>query len=78
MRSGRALAGRPVPHRAEVLTTPDSTSDPVTVRLLSEPRHSRTQIRYWMPRGEDLPAEGDIALVVVDDEGHLWIIGWMP
>jgi hypothetical protein len=78
VRARRASHVRPGNHRATVLTTPDTLGDSVSVRLRSEAREIRHEIRAWMPRGTDMPAEGDTALVAVDDEGHMWIVAWEP
>lgn len=32
----------------------------------------------WMPRGVDLPLEGDRALVTFTDEEEAWVIAWWP
>ena len=69
---------RPVLHRAEVLTAPVTLGELLNVRLLSEPRELRHEIRDWAPCGSILPQEGDVALVAADDEGRMWLVEWVP
>ena len=32
----------------------------------------------WIPRGQLLPAEGDLALIVFDETNEPWIVVWWP
>lgn len=76
---GRGLeSAGPVLHRAEVLAAPADLGDPLSVRLLSEPRELRHEIRDWAPCGRVLPAVGDVGLVAADDEGRMWLAEWVP
>jgi hypothetical protein len=68
----------PVLHRAEVLAAPVALGEPLSVRLLSEPRELRHEIRDWAPCGSVLPKVGDVGLVAADDEGRMWLTEWVP
>jgi hypothetical protein len=72
VRARRTSRLRPGNHRATVLVSPSTVDDPLTVWLHSESREIRHEIRDWFTRTTTLPLEDDVALVVVDDEGHIW------
>ena len=68
----------PVAHHGFVVDPPAAPGDPFTVTLPGFDDLHVSQIRRWMPRGEDLPAEGDEVLVLVDDRAEPWVVAWWP
>lgn len=63
---------------AKIARAPESASDLVFVRRAKLDSSQLLGPCYWMPRGDDLPSEGDAALVAEDDNGRLWIVAWWP
>ncbi len=52
----------------------------VTVPALDDGTHSRG-LAPWMPRAgaiQEMPAQGDRALVVFDQRGAPWVVAWWP
>lgn len=74
----RRRDGRPEQHRAVVVRAPTVLGESLAVRLFSEPREMRHDVEDWAPNGTVLPAVGDIALATGDDQGRLWVSGWVP
>lgn len=68
----------PVAHHGVVVEPPAKLGAPFTVRVPAFDQLHVYEIRYWMPRGEELPAPGDQVLVVVDDIAEPWVVAWQP
>lgn len=68
----------PLAKRGKVSRAPSKVGDPFKVIVPDFDELHVFEIRYWMPRGEDLPAVGDAVLVVVDDNAEPWVIAWSP
>jgi hypothetical protein len=62
----------------EVSKAPAKAEDPFEVILPSLSSYHATEIRRWMPRGDDLPKVGDAVLVIVDDVNEPWVVAWWP
>lgn len=62
---------------AKVSKAPGSLTARMSVTVDSMGKQQFNRCR-WMPRGEDLPAKGDRALVVLDELGDAWVIAWWP
>lgn len=63
--------------RALISKAPASMSARCSVTVDSMGKQQFDRCR-WMPRGEDLPARGDRALIVLDELGDAWVIAWWP
>lgn len=61
---------------ATVLAAPASVNAMLRVEVDAQAGAAREC--PWMPRGEQLPAKGDAALVVESDAGELWVVAWWP
>lgn len=63
-----------------VLEPPAAPGDPftVTVPFFDSSGSHVFEITYWMPRGEEIPAEGDRVLMLIDDEEQAWVVAWSP
>jgi hypothetical protein len=68
----------PQPQYGYVTSAPGSLTDELKVVLPGFSTRHVFEIRRWMPRGEDLPAEGDEVLVVKDDRGEAWVVASWP
>lgn len=63
---------------AVVRQAPATLTDGVGVVIPAFDELKLEVIRYWMPRGDVLPAEGDAALVAYADDGEPWLIAFSP
>jgi hypothetical protein len=70
----------PVAKRGKVRKAPDDADSPLTVTLVnfSQKYSYEVPAGQWMPRGDDLPIDGDTCLVVFDDNGDTWVSAWSP
>lgn len=63
-------------HLAKVTAGPDD-GGLITVSLKATPRLTEPPCRF-VPERDDDPAPGDVALVIYDQEGRHYVIGWWP
>ena len=68
----------PVSFHGFVSEPPAKLGDPFTVIVPRFAEELVYEIRYWEFRGATLPKEGDLVLVVVDDESEPWVAAWWP
>ena len=63
---------------AIVKKAPAALGAPLTVVVQSFDEYRPFEIEHWMARGLTVPAVGDLALVVFDEEGEAWMASWWP
>jgi hypothetical protein len=69
----------PAPGQLGYVTQPPAAvGDPFTVTVPEFSGEHVYQVAYWQPRGDLLPAPGDKVLVVKDEKGEAWVVGWWP
>lgn len=71
-----------VAFQGQVATTPDDESELIRVRIPSIDGGEHSYEARWTPRptagGIELPSEEDECLIMKDDQGEYWVLGWWP
>jgi len=64
--------------RAKVVRAPSGPNMPMTVTLLNYSNRFGYDVEpdHWIPKGITLPEVNDMALVLFDDYGDIWVVGW--
>jgi hypothetical protein len=72
---------RPPVARGRVVDAPATAGDPMTVVLVNYSPAWKFDVpaSNWMPAaGDNLPAAGDVCVVLFDDDGDAWVPAYGP
>jgi hypothetical protein len=63
---------------AVVKRAPATLTDSLSVAIPAFDEMQLEEVRFWMPRGDVLPAEGDDALIAYAEDGEPWLVAFVP
>lgn len=63
---------------AIVKRAPEDLTDSLAVCIPAFDELKLEEVRFWMPRGDVLPAEGDGALIAYAEDGEPWLVAFSP
>lgn len=63
---------------AEIKRAPVDEADTLSVVIPSFDPLKVEEVRFWMPRGTDIPSEGDEALIAYSEDSEPWLVAWVP